>query len=178
MTVARRLVLVAGILAAHAVTTAPVLAAGAAVSIVGTSFQPSTITVHVGDTVTWTVTQSIGQPHSVTSGTPQDSGKVFDSGTAGENSSFKLRDNGQTFEYTFKQAGEFPYYCVIHPTQMTGKVVVVAEGASPPPSVQPPLTEQKTGVPAERRLLAGSILVIALVVMFAGAWLWRRMNPA
>ena len=178
MTLGRRLAVFAGLLVALAAAAAPVLAAGGDVSIAGTSFEPATITIQAGGTVKWTVTQSIDQPHSVTSGTPEDSGNIFDSGTAGANNSFKLRDNGQTFEYTFNTPGEYPYYCVVHPAQMTGKVIVLAEGASPPPSVAPPPSEQATGVPVERRLLAGTVLVIALVLMFAGAWLWRRMNPA
>jgi plastocyanin len=161
-----------------AAAVSPVVAANADVSIVGTSFEPATITINQGDTVTWTVTEEIGEPHSVTSGTPEDSGKIFDSGTAGSNSTSNLRENGETFDHQFNEAGEFPYYCVIHPTTMTGKVIVVAEGASPPPSVEPPPSEQHTGVPVERRVTAGAILAIALVLMFGMAWLWRRMNPA
>ena len=70
-------------------------------------------------------------------------------------SGFKLRDVGQTYEFTFDQAGEYPYYCVVHPAEMTGKVVVVAEGASPPPSVEPPPSETETGVPVANRVTAG-----------------------
>ena len=175
----RRLALVAGTLLVAAAAVSPALAANADVAIAGKAFEPSTITISQGDTVTWTVTESIGEPHSVTSGTPEDSGKVFDSGTAGSNNSFKLRDNGATFEHTFNDAGEFLYYCVIHPAEMTGKVLVLAPGASPPPSVEPaPSEEEHDAVPAERKLLAGGILVVALVLMFGMAWVWRRMNPA
>lgn len=178
MTVARRIALAAALLVVAAVAVSPVLAAGADVAIKGKAFEPATITVGQGDTVRWTVTESINEPHSVTSGTPQDSGKVFDSGTAGSNNSFKLRDNGQTFEYTFDEAGEYSYYCVIHPAEMTGKVVVLAPGASAPPSIEPPPSEAETGTSGERRLVAGTILAVALVLMFGMAWLWRRMNPA
>ena len=171
MKLAGRIAIASAAMVVLALFVAPVLAANDAVGIVGKAFQPSTITISVGDTVTWTVDQSIGEPHSVTSGTPQDSGKAFDSG-------INLKDNGQSFQFTFKEPGEFSYDCVVHPTEMTGKVVVLAEGASPPPSIEPAPSEEHTGVPAERRLLAGTILVIALVLMFAGAWLWRRMNPA
>ena len=65
-----RLALVLAVLALAAGLAVPALAKNADVSIVGTSFQPATITVGVGDTVTWTTTQSIGQQHSVTSGKP------------------------------------------------------------------------------------------------------------
>ena len=53
-----------------------------AVSIVDKTFDPSAITVHVGDTVTWTVTKAISEPHSVTSGTGSSDpnlGKEFNS---------------------------------------------------------------------------------------------------
>ena len=173
-----RVALAAGLFLVTVAAVSPVLAADGAVSIAGRAFEPATITINVGDTLTWTVTESINEPHSVTSGTPQDSGKVFDSGTAGSNNSFNLRDIGQTYENTFNEPGEYLYYCVIHPVEMTGKVVVLAEGASPPPSVEPPPSEQDTGVSAERRLTAGGILAVSLIVMFAMAWLWRRMNPA
>jgi plastocyanin len=171
MKLVARIAIAAPALFAVAFLVAPVLAANGAVAIVGKAFEPSTITISKGDTVTWTVNQSIGEPDSVTSGTQKDAGKVFDSG-------INLKDNGQSFSFKFDEAGEFAYYCVVHPAEMTGKVVVLAEGASPPPSVGPTPSEEKTGVPGDRRLLAGTILAIALVLMFAGAWLWRRMNPA
>jgi plastocyanin len=175
---APRIAIVASVLLVVGFTVAPVLAANADVAIAGKAFEPSTITIAQGDTVTWTVTESIGEPHSVTSGTPQDSGKIFDSGTAGNNNSFKLRDVGATYEHTFNEAGEFLYYCVVHPADMTGKVVVLAPGASPPPSVEPAPSEEHAGITPERKLLAGGILVVALVLMFGLAWVWRRMNPA
>jgi plastocyanin len=177
MTVARRIALAAAVLLVGAAAVSPVLAAGADVAIKGKAFEPPTITISQGDTVTWTVTETIGEPHSVTSGTPQDSGTIFDSGI-GEGGKSILKDDGQSFQHQFNEAGEFPYYCVIHPAEMTGKIVVLAPGASPPPSVEPPPSEEETGVSGERRLFAGTILVIALVLMFGMAWLWRRMNPA
>jgi plastocyanin len=161
-----------------AVAVTPVLAAEVAVAIVGKTFEPATITVAQGDTVTWTVEESINEPHSVTSGSAADAGKVFDSGTSNSNNTFNLRDKGQTYEFTFDEPGEYPYFCVIHPIEMTGTVVVLAPGASVPPSIAPPPSEQHVGIPVERRALAGGILAISIVVMFAGAWLWRRMNPA
>ena len=174
----RRLAILAGSLLAVTAGIAGVRAAEVQVAIAGKAFEPPTITVQQGDTVTWTVTESINEPHSVTSGTPEDAGKVFDSGTSGTNNSFKLRDEGQTFQFTFDQPGEFAYFCVIHPVEMTGKVVVVAPGGSAPPVVEPPPSEAEAAIPVERRALAGGVLVVSILLMFAGAWLWRRMNPA
>ena len=63
-------------------------------------FGPSQMAIIAGDTVTWTVTKAIGEPHSVTSGTPEDAGKIFDSG-------INLKDDGQSFQFTFDEPGEF-----------------------------------------------------------------------
>ena len=94
-----------------AATTAPVAsaanAAGDAVSIANFSFQPATLTVPVGTTVTWTNNDSAG--HTVTA----DDGS-FSSDTLG---------SGATFSQTFATAGTFAYHCKIHPS-MTATVTV------------------------------------------------------
>jgi plastocyanin len=81
---------------------------GAQVSMKDIKFNPSTVNVKVGDTVTWTNDDSVG--HDVTSDT-------FKSGDAGGIA------NGQTFEHKFDKAGTFKYVCTVHPG-MTGEVVV------------------------------------------------------
>jgi plastocyanin len=83
-------------------------------------FSPNPINVKVGDTVTWT--NSDNMEHTVTSGTgPRDRsmGKQFDSGLSGPT----VLTAGKTFNHQFTNAGEFPYFCEIHPT-LVGKVVV------------------------------------------------------
>jgi len=79
----------------------------AEVKIDNFSFGPAELTVPVGTTVTWTNRDDI--PHTVVS-----TDKVFKS---------KVLDTDEKFSYTFAQAGNFPYFCSIHP-KMTGKVVV------------------------------------------------------
>lgn len=152
-----------------------------AISIVDRSFQPADLTIHVGDTVTWTVTKAITDAHSVTSGTPggADSGKAFDSG-------IKLRNNGDTFPQTFSTAGTFAYYCVVHPADMHGTILVLAPGQSaPPPASAAPAasTAPGSGGAAERgpvstndKLIAAGILGATLVVLFGAASFYRRMN--
>jgi len=71
------------------------------------AFDPSTITVTTGTTITWTNKDAIG--HSVTS----DNG-VFDSGILNPN---------ETFSYTFNTAGTFAYHCKVH-SSMTASVIV------------------------------------------------------
>jgi plastocyanin len=201
---ARRLALGAGTALVLAFVVGPAIAADHDVDIVGLTFEPAQITIAVGDTVIWTVTESIGAPHSVTSGTPDDPdrGSEFDSGADG------LENDGETFEWTFDTAGTFPYYCTVHGASMSGQVVVGEAEASPaespeasapaespeasepsaeatpgespgasPPAAEPP---HEPGVPItpERKLLAAGILAATLVILFGAAAVWRRMNPA
>jgi plastocyanin len=97
--------------ASAAVPVAPSAAASAAtgdvVSIANFSFQPATITISVGTTVTWTNTDSAG--HTVTA-----DGGSFKSDKLG---------TGATFSQTFATAGTFAYHCSIHPS-MKGTVTV------------------------------------------------------
>jgi plastocyanin len=162
MTFGYRLIAIAALLVLAAVAAAPTLGAAVGVSIADKTFQPAQITVNEGDVVTWTVTRAIGEPHSVTSGAlgDADAGAAFDSGVG-------LQDNGLTFEVTFAEAGTFPYFCTVHAAEMTGQVTVQAATGEP-----------HEGIPAESKLIAAGVLASTLVVSFAAAWFWRRMNPA
>ena len=73
------------------------------------TFDPPHIQVTVGDTVTWTQ----GTDEEAHTATADDG--TFDSGT--------LADEGATFDFTFEEAGEFSYFCEIHP-EMLGLVTV------------------------------------------------------
>jgi plastocyanin len=76
------------------------------------SFDPSTIRVATGTTVRW-VNRGVA-PHTVT-----DKGGSFDSG---------FINGGGSWSYTFRQAGTFAIWCVIHP-QMVGTVTVSGTGS-------------------------------------------------
>jgi plastocyanin len=80
----------------------------------GYLYQPNTTQVKVGDTVSWT--NDDDTLHTVTSGsgTDENAGASFDSGMMG---------TGKIFEHTFTTAGEYPYFCIVHP-DMIGKVIV------------------------------------------------------
>jgi plastocyanin len=104
------------------------LAAGRGVAIRDTSFSPATITIKVGDRITWTNRGSV--PHNVT----------FDSFA-----STTYMDPGTTFAHTFKTAGTFVYQCTLH--SFAGKVVVTT-AATPKPTPVP--TPKKTPKPTAK----------------------------
>jgi plastocyanin len=83
---------------------------GSTVAVVNNQFNPATITVPVGSTVTWQW-NSGGVTHNVT---------FQDGTTSGDMSS-------GSFPRTFQAAGNFPYLCTIHGSLgMTGVVNVTA----------------------------------------------------
>jgi plastocyanin len=103
------------------ISNALVYAQGASVSIVPNAstmgdkaYSPNPAELKAGESVTWTNDDS--QIHTATSGAvgAEDSGKVFDSG---------ILSPKATFDFKFDQAGEYDYYCTLHP-QMLGKVSV------------------------------------------------------
>ncbi|MEP9357498.1 cupredoxin family copper-binding protein [Sphingomonas sp. KR3-1] len=79
------------------------------VAIKGFAFTPQVLTVAIGTTVTWTNADE--DPHTVTA-----TDRSFHSAAL---------DTGGKFSYTFTRAGEFAYFCQLHP-HMTGKVIVKA----------------------------------------------------
>jgi LPXTG-motif cell wall-anchored protein len=84
-----------------------VAAADGSVTIVDFSFNPGTITINVGDTVTWN--NDGPTPHSATA-----PNGAFDTG---------IFPAGQSRSHTFNEAGTFSYICTPHPN-MRGTVVV------------------------------------------------------
>ncbi len=85
------------------------MAGETAVTIEGFAFNPATIEIGVGDSVTWT--NNDGSPHTVTQ---SPSGSGFQSGPIA---------SGGTFTQTFDAPGTFEYFCEFH-ANMTGTVVV------------------------------------------------------
>jgi plastocyanin len=92
----------------------------------------SRLTVVAGDQVTWSAS---GNPHTVTSGAPGAIDDRFDDRPA----SAGLLLDGDAFTTTFAQAGTYPYFCEVHPEQMTGVVAVVA-ASTPAPTSAPTST--------------------------------------
>jgi len=75
------------------------------VNIQSFAFSPSSLTIDKGETVTWVNLDSA--VHTVT-------GASFDSGSLAK---------GQSYNFTFNQAGTFTYHCTVHPS-MLGEVIV------------------------------------------------------
>jgi plastocyanin len=117
-----------------------------AVSIVDLAFEPATLTVEPGTTVTW-INSGVA-PHTATA----EDGS-FDSGTL---------ESGATFEQTFADPGTYAYLCQIHP-DMTGTIEVTATGPAPAAAVSGPGRES-VGVDAEPAADTASLGGIALAV--------------
>ena len=86
--------------------------ASATVTMGDLFFSPTSVSIAVGDTVTW---HNTGQaPHNATA----------------DDGSFKTPDlnNGQSASHTFNQAGTFSYICTIHPN-MKGTIRVLSSNS-------------------------------------------------
>jgi plastocyanin len=137
------------------------LAADQSVAIANFAYSPSTVTVSVGDSVTWTNNDEA--PHTATA--DDDS---WDTGT--------LAQNG-TGAVTFDTAGEYSYHCDIHPN-MTGTVVVeaaAAGGGGGTPAPTNPQTDTLAGSPAgPSTVLIAGVLALLAVAVFAVTFLVDR----
>jgi plastocyanin len=98
------------------------------------AFSPDPVEINPGDTVKWVWSGAYSyyypMPHSVTSGTPSQPSGLFNSG---------IRNPPANFEFTFPDAGSFPYYCMVHGAAMTSSVEVRST-ATPTPTAAPPTT--------------------------------------
>ena len=118
------------------------------ISVVDFAFEPGTVSVPAGATVTWTNNGS--RPHTVTA----DDGS-FDSGRL---------DPGEQFSQAFDQPGTFTYHCGFHP-EMQGTVVVTesvqqvdASGEATPAATELASREPATGSDLSRSSQRESII--------------------
>ena len=88
-------------------------AEGASVEIKNFAFEPRTVTIKVGQAVTWTNQDSAA--HTVAGDGGIDSGDL---------------SKGKSYSKTFDTEGAFDYHCSIHP-QMKGQVIVQKSGVAP-----------------------------------------------
>jgi amicyanin len=97
----------AGAIAMTSTSMAVAAASSASLKIANFTFQTPVVTVKPGTIVTWTNDDDI--PHTVTANNGAFKSKVLDS--------------GERFSFTFAKAGEYAYFCSLHP-RMTGKIIV------------------------------------------------------
>ena len=94
-----------------------------AISIKSFAFNPATVEVVKGTTVTWTNEDAVN--HTITTGTPPPSAPPLPSGASptpspslstgdGRVNSGRIQAAG-TFSFTFNEAGTFAYFCSVHP---------------------------------------------------------------
>ena len=112
-------------------------------------FIPSTVTVSVGETVTWENTDNAA--HTATSGSSTDGPDgVFDSSL--------MMVNG-SFSHTFDTAGTYDYMCMVHPW-MAGTVIVEAaeatQSSSNSTSTTPPAEPPAEAVETEAEVVTES----------------------
>lgn len=85
---------------------------GSSIDIRNLEFSPTPITVTVGTTVVWTNNDTVDHTVTSTSGPAS-----FDSG---------VMEGGDTFGFTFAEAGTYDYFCELHPF-MRAQVIVISE---------------------------------------------------
>ncbi len=139
------------------IVTGAAAASGSAVSIKDFAYSPTTLTVHVGDTVTWSNMEDSSShvPHTATAADRSWNTGVIQPGSAGS--------------VTFRTAGTFAYLCTIHP-DMTGTIVVLAAA---PATDTIPLGGGGVGGSA-----TGGLLVIGLAGLLGGAIVRRRTRES
>ncbi len=91
----------------NSTTTGSPAMANNAVTIQNMTFSPASLTVKVGDKVTWTNQDSVG--HSATA-----DDNSFDTGVIAQ---------GQSGSNTFSKAGTYTYHCSVHPS-MKATIIV------------------------------------------------------
>ena len=103
----RAFLLAASFLGATHALGGAALAENPTVNIEDFAFSPPSLTVKIRTAVTWLNKDDI--PHTVVSKT-----RMFKS---------KALDTGDSFSFTFNEAGTYEYFCSLHP-HMTGTIVV------------------------------------------------------
>jgi|GEM_PF-1074286 len=88
-------------------------------SLTDGAYRPNPIEVNTGDTVTW-INDDLTS-HTATSGNPESGSTGIFGGT--DDSPEIIGPEGDTQSFTFDEAGEFEYYCTLHPS-MVGTVIV------------------------------------------------------
>jgi len=131
-------------LALLALPLAAVAATTTTIAVRDFSFQPKTVTIRAGDTVTWANVDTA--THTATSAGNWDTGGITP---------------GSSRSITFATSGTYLYYCLLH-SIMFGTIVVVAADATSSPAVVPaPATGHPTPSPASTSQSSSIVLAAA-----------------
>ena len=143
----------------NAGTMLPVRGGGHAIEIADFAFAPATLTIAVGETVTWTNADPVVHTATATSG-------AFDSGDL---------DTGGSYSVTFTEPGTYDYLCTPHP-EMTGRIVVAPPTvpASPPPTGANALPDVAMAAPGPSALQVAGMTLLILSAVVTGLIAWRR----
>ena len=141
---------------------------GVAIDIVDFAFNPASVEVTEGTTVTWTNQDSA--PHTATG----DNGE-FDTGQLAQ---------GGSASVTFDTAGTYAYHCAVHPDMVASIVVTAGEPADEPAGEPAPTPATPTELPntgsgttfggSDNSLLLAGLGAVAFLLA-AGA-VWRRRD--
>src|SRR2546423_1074579 len=119
------------------------LAATFTVTMSNVKFTPPSLTVNVGDTVTW---RNIEGTHDTVSGTNGAPDGVWNS----NDQYHRFMSVGDTFSFTFSRPGSYPYYCTPHwPLGMVGTIRVLAPNSPPTVSMISPGDHADFAAPAD-----------------------------
>ena len=147
---------------AHA---APTQQGNMSIKMVDYAFQPKTMTVPVGTTITWTNTGKM--PHTATSDTG-----VFDTGNV---------DPGATSKsVTFSTPGTFAYFCKYHGGKggagMAGTIVVTASQAKPTATTAPAAPSGPTpSLAVHNQPIVNGTITVDKVVAAQSGWVAVHM---
>ena len=138
----------------------PVRGGSHAVQIVDFAFSPATLTIQVGDTVTWT--NADGVVHTATAGSA-----AFDSGDLAQ---------GESYSVTFTEPGTYDYLCTPHPS-MTGRIVVApptVPASAMPSAGGDSLPDVAMPAPRPSALQVAGMTLLVLSGLNAGLIVWGR----
>lgn len=128
-------------------------------------FDPKSITINVGDTITWK--NAGAAPH-----TAQADDGSFNSGNLAA---------GAEYSFTFNTAGTFPYFCLYHGAAggagMSG-TVVVQEAAAAQPTAAPAAATPTGSVDVSDQPLAEGGITVAKVTAGQDGWIVAHLDEA
>ena len=180
MSVAARLAVLLSVLAVLVVGPTAPTAEGATVAVaVGnywfcdSSGGACSTNISVGDTVRWEFSGSCGI-YAVACHTTTDCGADCATPTGSPLWGGTLLNGGGTFEFTFDEAGTYPYYCTIHGASiMSGEIVVggAVGGIAELPRLDGGQAEVAETPLQQPDSSSGSVVALAVVVAAAVAML-------